>query len=241
MPAARPIGDRGGGPMTFIAKLWTLWTTLLAVALLASGATAAPLIITYTGIVTYGTDLHDTFGAGAGNSLIGQNFQLIFNYDTSTMAYEALPTQHGVQGSGATASATLTIGTGSFTHTNVTSSPFTFRSQNLAVPGQPQYLYSNLTPSSGNSATFNIQVLSGDMFHSLDLFSVMDYVVQPTDSQSGYFSMAGNGLSLSAQRVRSNITEMSAVPAPATWAMFIGGFGLVGGAMRRRKASVSFG
>nr|WP_084192404.1 PEPxxWA-CTERM sorting domain-containing protein [Parasphingorhabdus marina] len=26
-----------------------------------------------------------------------------------------------------------------------------------------------------------------------------------------------------------------AVPEPATWAMMIGGFGLVGGAMRRRK------
>jgi hypothetical protein len=27
----------------------------------------------------------------------------------------------------------------------------------------------------------------------------------------------------------------TAVPEPATWAMFIGGFGLVGGAMRRRR------
>jgi PEP-CTERM motif len=34
-----------------------------------------------------------------------------------------------------------------------------------------------------------------------------------------------------------------AVPEPATWAMMIGGFGAIGGAMRyrRRKASVSFG
>jgi hypothetical protein len=32
-----------------------------------------------------------------------------------------------------------------------------------------------------------------------------------------------------------------AVPEPATWAMFIGGFGLVGSALRRRKAAVSFG
>ncbi|PZU07588.1 MAG: hypothetical protein DI605_15360 [Sphingomonas sp.] len=33
----------------------------------------------------------------------------------------------------------------------------------------------------------------------------------------------------------------SAVPEPATWAMFIGGFGLVGGTMRRRlRASVRF-
>lgn len=31
-----------------------------------------------------------------------------------------------------------------------------------------------------------------------------------------------------------------AVPEPASWAMMLGGFGLVGGALRRRRASVSF-
>ena len=32
----------------------------------------------------------------------------------------------------------------------------------------------------------------------------------------------------------------AAVPEPASWAMFIGGFGLVGSAMRRRRTSISF-
>lgn len=31
------------------------------------------------------------------------------------------------------------------------------------------------------------------------------------------------------------------VPEPASWAMMLGGFGLIGGAMRRRKMTVSFG
>lgn len=31
-----------------------------------------------------------------------------------------------------------------------------------------------------------------------------------------------------------------AVPEPASWALMIGGFGMVGGALRRRKATVSF-
>jgi len=36
-------------------------------------------------------------------------------------------------------------------------------------------------------------------------------------------------------------TSSSAVPEPASWAMFIGGFGLIGGAMRRRqRTTVSF-
>ncbi|QJU60914.1 PEPxxWA-CTERM sorting domain-containing protein [Sphingomonas sp. AP4-R1] len=33
----------------------------------------------------------------------------------------------------------------------------------------------------------------------------------------------------------------SAVPEPASWALMIGGFGMVGGVMRRRRPSVSFG
>jgi hypothetical protein len=36
------------------------------------------------------------------------------------------------------------------------------------------------------------------------------------------------------------VVNVSAVPEPATWAMMIAGFGLVGGAMRRRAVSVRF-
>jgi hypothetical protein len=31
----------------------------------------------------------------------------------------------------------------------------------------------------------------------------------------------------------------SAVPEPSTWAMMIGGFGIVGGAMRRRRSTTT--
>jgi hypothetical protein len=33
--------------------------------------------------------------------------------------------------------------------------------------------------------------------------------------------------------------DVAAVPEPASWAMMISGFGLVGGAMRRRPAKVA--
>ena len=38
----------------------------------------------------------------------------------------------------------------------------------------------------------------------------------------------------------SSPSAVAPVPEPATWAMMIGGFGMVGSAMRRRKASVAF-
>lgn len=37
-----------------------------------------------------------------------------------------------------------------------------------------------------------------------------------------------------------SFTTITAVPEPATWAMFIGGFGLVGATMRRKRIAVSF-
>lgn len=49
------------------------------------------------------------------------------------------------------------------------------------------------------------------------------------------------GTGLNADRLTINVGPVaSAVPEPAGWAMMIGGFGLVGGAMRRRKIRVCF-
>ncbi|HWI85748.1 MAG TPA: PEPxxWA-CTERM sorting domain-containing protein [Sphingomonas sp.] len=42
--------------------------------------------------------------------------------------------------------------------------------------------------------------------------------------------------------VFTNLTDIKPdVPEPATWAMMVGGFGLVGSAMRRKRTAVSFG
>jgi hypothetical protein len=61
------------------------------------------------------------------------------------------------------------------------------------------------------------------------------YSISPTDDTSGSSSLNWARFALSAPAT-------SDVPEPATWAMMIGGFGMIGAAMRRqRKASVSFG
>ena len=37
-----------------------------------------------------------------------------------------------------------------------------------------------------------------------------------------------------------SVTQSAAVPEPASWALMLGGFGLVGGALRSRKSTVAF-
>jgi hypothetical protein len=56
------------------------------------------------------------------------------------------------------------------------------------------------------------------------------------------FSTAFSNVAFAGPAISISISDISSnVPEPATWAMFIGGFGLVGGAMRnRRRTNVRF-
>ena len=85
-----------------------------------------------------------------------------------------------------------------------------------------QYALTNT--AAGQAATVNgLQIFNG---------------VQNTIRVTGY-SNGANGYSGTV-----TFAANSAVPEPVTWAMFIGGFGLIGGAMRksrRQKLQVSFG
>jgi hypothetical protein len=65
-------------------------------------------------------------------------------------------------------------------------------------------------------------------------------------SDTGFTSITLNAGSSSVFFNFDNLTLATAIPAaagvpePASWAMMLGGFGLVGGAMRRRRAQVAF-
>jgi hypothetical protein len=53
---------------------------------------------------------------------------------------------------------------------------------------------------------------------------------------SGFFGLTNGGTAVSGN---FRLTA-AAVPEPASWAMMVGGFGVVGGALRRRSTKVSF-
>jgi len=49
-----------------------------------------------------------------------------------------------------------------------------------------------------------------------------------------------DGLAIDDLQLTAAVAPVAAVPEPASWAMMIGGFGLIGGTLRRRRAIVSF-
>jgi hypothetical protein len=85
----------------------------------------------------------------------------------------------------------------------------------------------------GNGSTQNSERLSFPFIGSFDPNANDTYRVTLTVT-----GLDGGSRSLSAYAQVG--TGAGAVPEPASWAMMLGGFGLVGGAMRRRKAAVRF-
>ncbi|MDO6415406.1 PEPxxWA-CTERM sorting domain-containing protein [Sphingomonas sp. BIUV-7] len=87
--------------------------------------------------------------------------------------------------------------------------------------GQQYFLYTNSQYSTVGSGSDNYQ--GGNVYVAYD----PNATFIPFPGQDANF--------------RLTATSTNAVPEPATWAMFISGFGLIGGAMRRRqRVSVSF-
>ena len=64
----------------------------------------------------------------------------------------------------------------------------------------------------------------------------------PITATTAVLSIGANDDALGVAEVQFNTPTVrpGAVPEPTSWAMFIGGFGLIGAGMRRRRTSVSF-
>jgi len=87
---------------------------------------------------------------------------------------------------------------------------------------------------------------------SFDFFSYSDFSVSATGYDTlnyygtggtvnpGFLNVSSVTFYGSGSQQLDNITVNGGVPEPASWAMMLGGFGLVGGAMRSRRKSVSF-
>lgn len=70
--------------------------------------------------------------------------------------------------------------------------------------------------------------------NDLDLAFSVPKTGAPTSLDSGTYVYSNVDLTILA-RITSGTLKVAAVPESATWAMFIGGFGMMGGALRRRQ------
>jgi hypothetical protein len=97
------------------------------------------------------------------------------------------------------------------------------------APGINSTLTSLSFTATANVGALTLASLSPNLFSGQQIYFASDLV----STKAGFIGNTGN--------VGATLQPTSAVPEPATWAMFIGGFGLVGGAMRRRqRTTVSF-
>jgi hypothetical protein len=84
-----------------------------------------------------------------------------------------------------------------------------------------------LTGTTGGTQVFYTNLEIGSVVSSNDDLSIMSGFGKGVDFSGGNIGRAFNG----------SLTYTGGVPEPTSWALMIGGFGLVGTAMRRRRTS----
>lgn len=101
--------------------------------------------------------------------------------------------------------------------------PVTFSGINIATTSGANYV-ALVTPFGGNAGTTQLQLVTnaGTDYAGGSQFTV------PGGNPVGQTGTANNGFDV-------QFSATFATPEPASWAMMIGGFGVIGGAMRRRR------
>jgi hypothetical protein len=230
---------------------------LLAGALLAAApAHAATYIITYEGTVANSYDNAGIFG-GSGSSLDGLDFTAVYTLT------DPLP---GALSGGDGSTYASTYGGSSYSAPSPVSATLTINGITQALSGY-YYSFAEQYNDYGGSldrvwhksqgttvvngyGTYDyiynyISSSSNDFLSSIDYTSQLSYTTQSGDVVSGSFRFsAPHGSSASGYLRPTSVTIAalaSGVPEPATWALTILGFGLVGGVMRRQRRKVRLG
>ena len=238
---------------------------LAAMALgMAGSAQAAQYLTTYQGIVgnhreSSGPAIDELGLFGTPNSVLtGRAFTVVYTLDDAVPGTNE--TNDGVNHfkSGVVSpsnpfySATITINGIDFLFAD--NSPLfgqTGLTQFGAYGSVTSNLYSNTT---GAGIVFTATSSTGNFLSSVNFGDPYTYTLRPGDSGRGLLQTAAPGVGRRNNGFRYTIAELNitsisggpvqvnpgAVPEPASWALMIAGFGLVGSAMRRKAARVAY-
>ena len=217
-------------------------------------AAAATFLITYTGTVSSGIDKDGDFGT-AGADLTGSAYTAVFTMDDATPGLTRYHTDTFDQIIGgdysyhtaSPLSAVLRLNghTLNFAGTDYGSALQFFNDDQSGLYNGVAHDVRQIDGfATASQLTQEIvrNVALGDtaIVSSANVSTPLDYLVQPADLVGG-FAMFWRPSGLTEIRLAPNHVVIapyggsSAVPEPASWAMMIAGFGMAGGALRRRR------
>lgn len=188
---------------------------------------------------------------GDGNLTVANVYIPTVNLATSPSTYTAtFGNTVQVLGTGSFSAATGGTGTqnGTLLFSNVVGTTINQQVTNFFTFQDGLGGFFNFTPTSVTTRTFNV---TPGVSSSVSLFllgdtvnTVRTFTPTPTSLTLSFNNTGGSAFSSSATLSIPPADMMGAVPEPATWAMMITGFGMVGGALRRarrtRRATVRF-
>jgi hypothetical protein len=206
----------------------------VGVALFCSAAPAA-ITINHVGEVYSGLDTDGFFGA-SGADLSGKAYKLTFSIETSELGHY---TDTGsvllddYEGRSASSFGTLTIDGSSYTLGG--GYLYTFRQQ--YVSSMSSQISTSMDGANGSHIYAGSQTLN-PMFSSVDQTTSFSYTFTDDEIAQRWSEVLWNAGDTHLT-LRDTQVSSGAVPEPAAWAMMVGGFGLAGTAMRRRKLAAA--
>ena len=152
-----------------------------------------------------------------------------FGYTGVSLPYDADPVGAAIFVNASSAKITISkVGGGSFTFNSIDLTD--------AYNGQTPRLsyalaYSYVDGGGTHSGSFGLDSTPGLQTFTVNLTGVTSFTMFTGDTNNNL----GPGIQLDNVRFDESLTQPGGVPEPSAWALMIGGFGLAGAALRRRR------
>jgi hypothetical protein len=202
-------------------------------------ANATQIIVTYAGKVNSGFDVDGLFGA-VGVNLKRQDYTLSFTVDTSSFQSFAGDPSSGLEFFGPVV-ATMTVGQQSYTINGSMPDSNITRWAPAAPDGEYDYqINAYAEATNGDWVSGRVGSLY-NFFGDLGLTAPFSHAISNSDdAYTADFSGLNTALDLKISSISMEVVASSApAPEPASWALMVGGFGLVGAIMRRRQRTLA--